>query len=107
MKQCDYLGKRFIFMFEVDRTFYINNQSNGKVEWYFQAREGDSGPYESKKEAQLMLKAFIQECIEKNKTGGRNPNETQAAQPVLNTGPRPKFKFRPKGVIEGGYINWY
>jgi hypothetical protein len=92
-------------MFEVDRTFCINNQSTGKIEWYFQAREGDSGPYESKKEAQTMLKAFIKECIELKKTGGRNPE--QSTQPTFISAPRPKFKFRPKGIIEDGSIDWF
>ena len=91
-------------MFEVDRTFYINNQSTGENEWYFQAREGDCGPYESKKEAQIMLNAFINECIEQKKTGGREPG--QSAQPTFNPRPRPKFKFKPKGFVDDGFIDW-
>ncbi|MCX7100341.1 MAG: DUF6316 family protein [Methylobacter sp.] len=64
-------------MFKADRIFYINNLRNGKVEWYFQAREGDVGPYKSKEEAQTVLKEYIAECIKQGNTGGRNPNDTK------------------------------
>lgn len=57
-------------MFNADRTFYINNEKTGEVEWYFQAREGNAGPYASKQEAQLMLQEFIKECIEHGDKGG-------------------------------------
>jgi hypothetical protein len=92
-------------MFEVDRTFYINNQLTGKIEWYFQAREGDSGYYESIEEARAMLKAFIKECIELKKTGGRIPGVS--THPNFNSGPRPKFKFKSKGCVKEGFIDWY
>jgi hypothetical protein len=85
-------------MFEINRTFSINNQNNGNVEWYFQAREGNSGPYSSEEEAQTMLKYFIKERIEQKNTGGRDSNEKQPAQLNLKTGPQVKFKFRPKGI---------
>lgn len=58
-------------MFSVDRVFAITNQKTGVAEWYFQAREGDIGPYESRKHAELMLKKFIETCIEHGFTGGR------------------------------------
>jgi len=82
-------------MFDVDRIFYISNKENGKVEWYFQAREGNSGPYKSKKEAQLMLQAFIKECIEYGDTGGREPKE---AQSTSKAGTQPTFKFKPRNT---------
>ena len=55
-------------MFKVDRTFYIANIT-GEAEWYFQAREGNVGPYASKQEAHLMLQEFIKENIESKNTG--------------------------------------
>ncbi len=85
-------------MFNVDRVFYTSNEESGKVEWYFQAREGNSGPYESKKEAQLMLQAFIKECIAHGDTGGRDPKEAQSTQPTSKSGTQATFKFRPKNI---------
>ena len=80
-------------MFEVDRTYYVNNGKTGKIEWYFQAREGNSGPYESKQEAQLMLQEFIKENIEYGNTGGRNSKEDRPTSKAQVT-----FKFRPKNL---------
>jgi len=87
-------------MFEVDRVFYTSNEQSGKVEWFFQAREGNSGPYESKKEAQLMLQEFIKERIADGNTGGREPKEAQSTRSTLKSGTKATFKFRPRD-------NWY
>jgi hypothetical protein len=58
-------------MFKVERIFSVKNQKSGLTEWYFQAREGDVGPYKSKTDAATMLKSFIKKCIETGYTGGR------------------------------------
>ena len=67
-------------MLKVDRTFYIANIITGEAEWYFQAREGNVGPYASKQEAHLMLQEFIKENIESKNTGGRDPKEVRLTQ---------------------------
>lgn len=86
-------------MFKADRTFYINNDKTGEVEWYFQAREGNAGPYASKQEAQLMLQEFIKECIEHGDKGGRTTEEeskSSAPKPAAHA----VFNYRPKN-------HWY
>jgi hypothetical protein len=85
-------------MFDVDRVFYTSNAESGRVEWYFQAREGNSGPYQSKKEAQLMLQEFIKERIADGDTGGRDPKEAQSTQSTLKSGAQATFKFIPRDV---------
>lgn len=70
-------------MFKPGRIFSIQNQKTGSIEWYFQAREGNVGPYQSKKQAESMLKKFIETCIELHQTGGReqgSKNSTEALQ---------------------------
>jgi len=75
-------------MFEADRIFYMNNISNGNKGWYFQAREGIAGAYDSIEEVQFMLKEYIKECIGSGNTGRRNPKRVQN-EPIT-------FKFLPK-----------
>jgi hypothetical protein len=58
-------------MFTPDKIFATQNQKAGKPEWYFQAREGNVGPYETRNQAELMLKKFIETCIELGYSGGR------------------------------------
>ena len=83
-------------MFEADRTFYINNEKTGEIEWYFQAREGNAGPYASKQEAQLMLQEFFKECIEYGDTGVRKTKEAES----ISSTPKPVaqviFNYQPK-----------
>ena len=52
---------------EIDRTFSFPNPT-GLMEWFFNAREGVFGPYRSKNEASLTLKAFIKHCIKMDYT---------------------------------------
>jgi hypothetical protein len=59
-------------MFATERVFSINNPKTGTVGWYFQAREGDFGQYETKSEAEELLKEYIQECIRSGNDGGRS-----------------------------------
>ncbi len=58
-------------MFKPDRIFSTHNQKTGKAEWYFQAREGNVGPYETRKQAEFMLQKFIETCVELGYSGGR------------------------------------
>ncbi len=74
-------------MLKAERIFYITNQRNGKIEWYFKAREGDVGPYKSAEQAQSVLKEYIAECIEQGNSGGRNPKDT-----------KPSFNFKGKYI---------
>lgn len=62
-------------MFSVDRIFSVNNPKSGLPEWYFQAREGDVGPYKTRAEATAMLQSFIKKCIDMGYTGGRGKDE--------------------------------
>jgi hypothetical protein len=66
-------------MIEYERVFSENVLPLGEVKWFFEAREGDCGPYETKCQALAMLDAFILECISKKNTGGRAPD----AKPCL------------------------
>lgn len=58
-------------MFKPHRIFAIKNQAIGTPEWYFQAREGNIGPYESKALAEIMQKKFTEICAELGRHGGR------------------------------------
>lgn len=58
-------------MFKPDRIYSTRNQATGKIEWFFQTREGNVGPYQTRVEAEQMLKKFIQACIDLGYTGGR------------------------------------
>ena len=76
-------------MFKPDRIFSTQHQKNGRPEWYFQAREGNVGPYETREQATFMLKKFIKTCIELRHTGGReqesiNPLAELHVQNFLN-----------------------
>ena len=66
-------------MFTAERTFSLINKKSGLQEWYFQAREGNVGPYRSKKQAELMLQKFIHTCILVGATGGRGQKADDAA----------------------------
>ncbi|MGD0961130.1 MAG: hypothetical protein ABSB19_15090 [Methylomonas sp.] len=83
-------------MFDYERVYSEKKVSTGEVSWYFQAREGDCGPYDTKEEAQSMLYEFVQECIRSGATGGRNPN----AKPFLEV----KINKRPKFIYSAGNV---
>ena len=59
-------------MFEVDRTFSQRNNETGLVEWFFSAREGVLGPFQSKQQAKKAMDEFIQFNQKTNDDGGRN-----------------------------------
>jgi len=58
-------------MFEIDRTFSSRNADTGIMEWFFSAREGIYGPYNSKEDATKDLQEFIQFCMKAGDDGGR------------------------------------
>ncbi len=59
-------------MFEVDRTFSQRNNETGLVEWFFSAREGVLGPFQSKQQAVKAMDEFIEFNKKTNDDGGRN-----------------------------------
>ena len=61
-------------MFKPSRIFSYNNPNTGITEWYFQAREGNMGPYASKYQSEIMLKDFVARCIANGSDGGRSGN---------------------------------
>ncbi len=88
-------------MFKANRLYSVKNQGTGKLEWFFQAREGDFGPYETKDYASSMLKDYIEECIAQGNTGGRD-KDGQAAKATtkfdLNQPPKSIIKYHGKKV---------
>lgn len=85
-------------MFKADRIYSLKNPRTGKVTWYFQSREGDSGPYQSKDEAVLMLKEYIQECIETGNNGGRHAGHVKPNHIGFdpNAPKKPTFRYTGK-----------
>lgn len=85
-------------MFKADRIYSLKNAQTGKLNWFFQAREGDSGPYETKQEAEIMLKEYIEECIETGNAGGRNKDEPQQKFATFdpNSVNKPRFRYPGK-----------
>jgi len=59
-------------MFEGNRVIARCSDRNGRVEWYFQAREGLIGPYESEEKAEECLRKFVQHRIRLGLDGGRS-----------------------------------
>jgi transposase len=84
-------------MFEYERVYAENIITSNEVKWFFEAREGDCGPYETKAQALAMLDAFIQECIQLGKTGGRDVNIKPCQDVVVNK--RHKFFYPAEGDL--------
>ncbi len=59
-------------MFEPERTFSQRNNQTGLVEWFFSAREGVLGPFQTKEQAKKSIAEFIQHNIKNNDDGGRS-----------------------------------
>lgn len=59
-------------MFKPDRTFSQRNNETGLVEWFFSAREGVLGPFQTKEQAKKSIAEFIQHNIKTNDDGGRS-----------------------------------
>ncbi len=62
-------------MFSVNRTFSTHNQKTGTIDWYFQAREGNCGPFPSQESAELRLNEFKIRCAKNKDDGGRNSRD--------------------------------
>jgi hypothetical protein len=90
-------------MFEYERVYSENTFTSNEVKWYFEAREGDCGPYNTKSEALAMLDAFIQECIGLGKTGGRNVNIQPSQDVVVNK--RRRFFYPAQNDIHINLVN--
>ncbi len=71
-------------MFKVTRIFCQTNSETQLPEWFFQAREGIIGPYESRHEAEQVLQGFIVHCQSRGADGGRGGRQQQglALEPV-------------------------
>lgn len=88
-------------MFEADRVYSATNPTTGKFGWYFQVREGECGPYQSKEAAENMLKEYIAQCIEEGNSGGRQKKlELDAKDKVINNEKKRKIDFQ-------GKISWH
>ena len=59
-------------MFKATRVFCERNDATQMAEWFFQAREGIIGPYESQKVAETALAQFIDRCRDRGCDGGRD-----------------------------------
>jgi hypothetical protein len=62
-------------MFSSERVFSSRNNDSMEIEWFFSAREGIYGPYESKEIAEKGLCLFIADRITSNHDGGRKDTE--------------------------------
>jgi hypothetical protein len=89
-------------VFESDRTFSISSEITGMPEWYFQAREGNAGPFGSKEEVLEALEEFIKTCIASGNTGGRNSKSDDGKGTNTKIGNQAVFNFGLKGKI-----HWY
>ncbi|MDP3009024.1 MAG: hypothetical protein Q8N30_08140 [Methylococcales bacterium] len=58
-------------MFELDRTFSQRCAETGLMKWYFNAREGIFGPYDTKQMALDGLNIFVERRVLAEDDGGR------------------------------------
>jgi hypothetical protein len=58
-------------MFSANRVFSQRNNVTGQIEWFFEAREGIMGPYESAAYANKALDEFKKRCLHLGSDGGR------------------------------------
>lgn len=54
-----------------NRIFAQRNHETGDMDWYFESREGDFGPYDSEDAANANLLRHIDRCQCRNLDGGR------------------------------------
>ena len=59
-------------MFKAERVYSSRNPHTGCVDWYFSAREGDLGPFDSKHGALKGLAEFIRNRVACGEDGGRS-----------------------------------
>jgi hypothetical protein len=91
-----------VIMFKADRVFSQRNPVTGKIEWFFQTREGNIGPYETRDAAQHMLKEFIGRCIATGDDGGRNKAKSGSSLSLAPLGDHASiFEFDPSKRRKG------
>ena len=81
-------------MFELDRTFSQRCAETGLMKWYFNAREGIFGPYETKQQASDGLNTFIERRSMSEDDGGRDTtakDHNQLAMLPMEHTLEPKF----------------
>jgi hypothetical protein len=78
-------------LFKADRIFSEQNHKTGIREWFFQAREGMIGPYETREVAERMMKEFIARCIANRDDGGRS----KKSDDELSLAEKPTTLFDP------------
>ncbi len=80
-------------MFELDRTFSERCAETGLMKWYFNAREGIYGPYNTKQMALEGLNIFVERRKLAEDDGGRNAvkNKNKLAMLPIEHSSEPKF----------------
>lgn len=58
-------------MFETKRVYRDSSKTNGKISWFADTREGQLGPFETEKEAELAYQRHISHCKTEGLDGGR------------------------------------
>jgi hypothetical protein len=66
-------------MFEKNRFQLERNKATGHMDWFFDAREGTMGPFESWEAAERALKRHVEHCIRNGLDGGRRLGLDSAA----------------------------
>jgi len=72
-------------MFKTNRLYSQIDFQAGRTGWYFLAREGNFGPYESRVAAESMLSEFVTRCISTGNDGGRS--KVKSGQVLLSLEP--------------------
>lgn len=59
-------------MLTSNRIISYTDLSSGNISWYFLAREGTFGPFDSKQYTVAVLEQFVKGCVESGNAGGRS-----------------------------------
>ncbi len=65
-------------MLNTKRIYSTINTETGIMKWYFQAREGNIGPFSSKPEAVSGLKEFLLNVVKNGQEGNRDINSQES-----------------------------
>jgi hypothetical protein len=92
-------------MFEIDRTFSQRCADTGLMKWYFNAREGIFGPYNTKQHALEELSVFMARRSLAEDDGGRGTvkDENKLTMVPIEFSIEPKFfdyAKKKKGIDE-------
>ena len=87
-------------MFELDRTFSQRCAKTGLMKWYFNAREGIYGPYDTKQRATAELQIFIERRKIDGNDGGRDPKKLSIVPLEPSLEPKTFDPLRKKKGIE-------